>query len=161
MSAVAGVDHPEEDAEAEVALLSRGITVSTRVERVSSGVIVVRPSAGDFVDQAVAAVGDRAEVFWSTGGETRALPVEVLAVEPGPALRWRLQVTGPAEVGQRRTAVRARVPLPVELGFGSHAMTAETTDLSEAGIRVALDGFGIPPKAGPRSTSPSPWTTGR
>src|SRR3954468_6320453 len=129
MSAVARVDHPEEDAEAEVTLTSRGISVSTRVEQVSSGVIVVRPSAGDFVDRVVVSVGDRAEVFWNVGGETRALPAEVLAVEPGAAPRWRLQVTGPPEVSQRRGAVRARVALPVELGFGSYAMTAETTDL--------------------------------
>src|SRR3954447_6557429 len=148
MSAVARVDHPEEDAEAEVTLTSRGISVSTRVEQVSSGVIVVRPSAGVLVDRGVASVGARAEVFWNVGGETRALPAEVLAVEPGAAPRWRLQVTGPPEGSQRRGGVGARVALPVELGFGSYAMTAETTDLSEAGIRVSVDGFGIPPEAG-------------
>jgi hypothetical protein len=148
MSAAAEVDHPEEDSEAEVTLTARGISVSTRVERVSTGVIVVRPSAGDFVDQMVASAGDRAEVFWNAGGETRALPAEVLTVEPGATPRWRLRVTGPAATSQRRTAVRARVALPVDLGFGSYEMTAETTDLSEAGIRLSVDGFGIPPEAG-------------
>jgi hypothetical protein len=148
MSALAGVDHPEEQSEAEVTLTSRGISVSTRVELVSSGVIVVRPSAGDFVDRVVASVGDRAEVFWNADGEIRALPAEVLAVEPGAALRWRLQVTGPAEVSQRRTAVRARLALPVELGFGGYEMSGETADLSEAGLRVSVDGFGLPPETG-------------
>jgi hypothetical protein len=148
MSALAGVDHPEEQSEAEVTLISRGISVSTRVELVSSDVIVVRPSAGDFVERVVASVGDRAEVFWNSDGEIRALPAEVLAVEPGAALRWRLQVTGPAEVSQRRPAVRARIALPVELGFGSYEMSGETADLSEAGLRVAVDGFGIPPETG-------------
>src|SRR3954465_7748699 len=112
MSTVAGVDHPEEDAEAEVTLTSRGISVSTRVQQVSAGVIVVRPSTGDFVDRGVASVGDRAEVFWNAGGGPRALPAEGLAGESGAAPRWRLQVTGPPEASQRRGAVRARVALP-------------------------------------------------
>jgi PilZ domain len=148
MSAVAGVDHPEEQTEAEVTLTARGISVSTRVELVSSGVLVVRPSVGDYVEQVVASVGDRAEVFWSAAGETRALPAEVLAVEPGAAVRWRLRMTGPAEVSQRRLAVRARLALPVELGFGSYEVSGETADVSEAGMRIVLDGFGIPPEAG-------------
>jgi PilZ domain len=148
MTGQPGVDHPEEQTEAEVTLTARGISVSTRVELVSSGVLVVRPSVGDYVEQVVASVGDRAEVIWSAAGQTRALPAEVLAVEPGAAVRWRLRMTGPAEVSQRRLAVRARLALPVELGFGSFEVSGETADVSEAGMRVGLDGFGIPPEAG-------------
>jgi hypothetical protein len=145
-----GVDHPEEQSEAEVTLTGRGISVSTRVEFAGSGVISVRPSVGEYVEQVVAAIGDRVEVFWKAGEETRALPAEVLSVEQGAAPRWRLQITGPAEVSQRRQAVRGRIVLPVEVGYGSAEMTGETVDLSEAGMRVTCDGFGVPPEAGSR-----------
>jgi hypothetical protein len=143
-----GVDHPEEQSEAEVMLTGRGISVSTRVEFVGDGVLTVRPSVSEFVEQVVVATGDRVEVFWKSGEETRTLPAEVLQVEQGAAPRWRLQITGPAEVSQRRTAVRARVALPVEIGYGSVELTGETVDLSEAGMRAACDGFGAPPEAG-------------
>jgi hypothetical protein len=150
MTSVPGVDHPEEQSEAEVTLVGRGISVSTRVEFVNDGVIVVRPSVSEFVEQVVAATADRVEIFWKAGDETRGLPAEVLQVEQGAVVRWRLQITGEAEVSQRRKAVRARVALPVEIGFGSYELNGETVDLSEAGMRAACDGFGVLPENGTR-----------
>ncbi|MGY1601917.1 flagellar brake protein [Geodermatophilus sp. SYSU D00815] len=143
-----GVDHPEEQSEAEVTLSSRGVSVSTRVEVVGSGSLAVRPSVGEYVEQVVVTEGDAVEVFWICGDETRALPAEVVAVEHGAAPRWRLRTTGPAEVTQRRTAVRARLALPVEVGYGSVEVEGESVDLSEAGLRVAAEGFGVPPETG-------------
>jgi c-di-GMP-binding flagellar brake protein YcgR len=57
-------------------------------------------------------------------------------------------MTGPAEVTQRRKAVRGRVVVPVEVGLGSLELKGESGDLSEDGARVNLDGFGVPPEAG-------------
>jgi hypothetical protein len=148
MTGEPGVDHPAEQSEAEVTLTGRGISVSSRVEFVGEGVLTVRPSVGDYVQQIVAAVGDRVEVFWKAGEETRALPAEVLQAEGGAAPRWRLQVTGPSEVSQRRQAVRGRVSLPLEIGYGSAEITGETVDLSENGIRAQCEGFGLPPEPG-------------
>jgi hypothetical protein len=148
MTGEPGVDHPEEQSEAEVTLTSRGISVSTRVEFVGDGVISVRPSVGDYVQHVVVTVGDSVEVFWKSGEDTRALPAEVLSVDAGAAPRWRLQVTGPAEISQRRQAVRGRLSVPLEIGYGSVEMTGETVDLSENGMRAAADGFGIPPEPG-------------
>lgn len=150
MTSGPGVDHPEEQTEAEVTLTDRGISVSTRVELVNGDYLTVRPSVGDYVEQAVATVGDRAEVFWMSGGETRTLPAEVIAAEGAPVVRWRLRATGPAEVSQRRHAVRARLTLPVLVGHWTVELGGETVDLSEAGLRVACDGMGVPPEAGTR-----------
>jgi len=150
MTGEPGVDHPEEQSEAEVTLTGRGISVSTRVEFVGDGVISVRPSVGEYVEQVVASAGDRVEVFWKAGEETRALPAEVLTADAGAAPRWRLQITGPSEISQRRQAVRGRVSLPLEIGYGSSELTGETVDLSENGMRAAADGFGVPPEPGSR-----------
>jgi c-di-GMP-binding flagellar brake protein YcgR len=78
----------------------------------------------------------------------RSAPAEITAVEQGAVLRWRLRLTGPAEVTQRRNHVRSRVVLPVVLGIGSMEFEAQTADLSEAGTRVGLDGFGLLPDHG-------------
>ena len=148
MTSVPGIDHPEEQSQAEVTLTSRGVSVSTRVEFVGEGVIVVRPSVSEYVEQVVVQPGDAVEVFWKGPEDTRALPAQVLDVEHGTVIRWRLQITGEAEVSQRRTAVRARVVVPVEVGHGSLELSGETVDLSEAGMRAAVDGLGIEPEAG-------------
>jgi hypothetical protein len=148
MTSVPGVDHPEEQSEADVALTGRGISVSTRVEFVNDGVIVVRPSVGEYVQQLVVVVGNEVEVFWKGPEDQRMVPARVVGVEQGAVIRWRLEMTGEAEVSQRRKAVRARVVVPIEAGYGSVEMTGETVDLSENGMRATLEGFGIPPEPG-------------
>jgi hypothetical protein len=148
MTSVPGLDHPEEQGEASITLVGRGVTVSSRVELVASGVISVRPSVGEFHEGAVAQVGDQVEVFWKGPEDTRTLPAQVLSVEQGAVVRWRLQITGEAEVTQRRTAVRGRVHVPVEAGMGSIELKGETIDLSENGLRANFEGFGAPPEPG-------------
>jgi hypothetical protein len=148
MTSVPGVDHPEEQGEASITLVGRDISVSSRVELVASGVISVRPSVGEFFDQSVVHIGDQVEVFWKGREDTRSLPAQVLSVEQGAVVRWRLQITGPAEVTQRRSAVRGRVSVPVEAGLGSVELKGETIDLSENGLRANFEGFGVPPEAG-------------
>jgi PilZ domain len=148
MTSVPGVDHPQEHGEAEITLVDRGISVSSRVELVADGVLSVRPSVGDFAEQAVARVGDRVDVFWKGPEDTRSVPAEVLGVEQGAVVRWRLQITGEAEVTQRRTAVRGRLTVPIEAGVGSIELKGETIDLSENGLRASFEGFGMLPEPG-------------
>ena len=148
MTSVPGVDHPEEQTEAEVTLVGRGVSVSSRVEVVQNEFISVRPSVGEFVDQMVVTVGDVVEVFWKTEDAQRALPAEVTDVEQGAVVRWRLRATGPAELSQRRKAVRGRVTVPVVAEYGAIDLKGTTVDISEAGLRAEFDGFGAPPEAG-------------
>jgi hypothetical protein len=148
MTSVPGIDYPEEQREADVMLTGRGISVNTRVEIVNDDVVVVRPSASDYFDSVVVAVGNEVEVYWRGPEDQRMVPATVLGVEQGAVLRWRLQITGEAEVSQRRKAVRARVTTPVEVGISSFEMTGESVDLSENGMRVGVDGVGVPPESG-------------
>jgi hypothetical protein len=148
MTSVPGVDHPVEQTEAEVTLTGRGISVTARVEVVHDGVISLRPSVGEFVEQVVVKVGDAVEVFWKGEENQRSVPAEVIDVEQGALIRWRLRITGPAENSQRRKAVRGRVHVPVEAEYGAVDLKGATVDLSEAGLRAEFEGFGAPPEAG-------------
>jgi hypothetical protein len=143
-----GIDHPEVDGEAQVSLPGRGITVSSRVESVDGDVLALRPSVGEFVDQSVVGQGTVVEVQWQRPDDQRVAPAEVVVVEAGAVLRWRLRMTGPAEVTQRRKAVRGRVVVPVEVGLGNMELKGESGDLSEDGARIMLDGFGMQPEPG-------------
>ena len=143
-----GIDTPLVDGEAHVSLPGRGITVSSRVEAVDGDALVLRPSVGEFVGQTLVAVGSAVEVQWQRPQEMRSAPGEITAVEQGTLLRWRLRLTGPAELTQRRNRVRSRIVLPIGVGIGTMDFEAETADLSEAGARVSLDGFGILPDHG-------------
>jgi c-di-GMP-binding flagellar brake protein YcgR len=148
MTSVPGVDHPVEQTEAEVTLIGRGISVSSRVEVVQNEFISVRPSVGEFVEQVVVKVGDVVEIFWKTEDAQRAMPAEVTDVEQGAIIRWRMRATGPAEPSQRRKAVRGRVNVPVTAEYGSVDLKGTTIDLSEAGLRAEFEGMGAPPEAG-------------
>jgi hypothetical protein len=148
MTSVPGVDHPAEQGEAQVTLVGSGVSVSSRVEHVGAGVMSVRPSVGSYVDDFVVEVGDRVDVFWKGPEDTRSLPAEVLSVEHGAFVRWRLQITGEAEVTQRRTAVRGKLKVEVEAGVGAVELKGETVDLSENGVRANFEGFGLPPEPG-------------
>ena len=148
MTSVPGVDHPEEQTEAEITLTGRGVSVSSRVEVVQNEFISVRPSVGEFVEQVVVKVGDVVEVFWKTEEAQRALPAVITDVETGAVVRWRMRSDGPAEPSQRRKAVRGRISVQVVAGYGSIELKGETIDLSEAGLRAEFEGLGAPPEAG-------------
>ncbi|TFV63605.1 UNVERIFIED_ORG: PilZ domain-containing protein [Bacillus sp. AZ43] len=148
MTGVPGVDHPEEQTEAEITLTGRGVSVSSRVEVVHDGHVTVRPSVSEFVDQVVVKVGDAVEVFWTSEDSQRSLPAEVTDVESGAVVRWRLRATGPAEISQRRKAVRGRITVPVIAEYSAIELRGETADISEAGLRAEFQGLGAPPEAG-------------
>lgn len=148
MTSTPGVDHPEEQTEATVDVAGRNVSVSSRVEFVGEGVVMVRPSVGDYVDQDVVQVGDHVAVFWQGPDAMRSVPAQVLSVDHGAFVRWRLQILGPAEQTQRRGAVRGRVVVPVEIGHSAYDLRGETVDLSEAGVRVMVDSLGLEPEPG-------------
>jgi hypothetical protein len=148
MSSLPGTETPAEQTEAEVRLSGTDVAVSARVEVVHEGVLSVRPSTGEFVEGSLVECGDAVEVYWRSHEGLRMLPAEVLDVQEGAVVRWRLTATGPAEHGQRRAAVRVRVVLPVAAGLGSVELSGETLDVSEAGIRVVVEGFGLRPDVG-------------
>jgi hypothetical protein len=145
---VPGVDHPMEQDEADVTLAAHDISINSRVEFVGEGVITVRPSAGEYVQQTVVAPGDSVEVYWKGLETRRMLPAVVLEVETGAVVRWRLRIAGPAEDSQRRTAVRGRLVVPVTAGHGAVDLVGETVDISENGLRAQFDGFGALPDPG-------------
>jgi PilZ domain len=148
MAAEPGVDHPAEQSEAEITLVGRGVSVSSRVEVVHGEALTVRPSVSEFVDQVVVKVGDAVEVFWNGDDTPRMLPATVTDVETGAVVRWRMQATGPSEPRQRREAVRGRIKVPVVAGHGAIDLHGETLDLSEAGLRAEFEGMGAPPESG-------------
>jgi hypothetical protein len=148
MTSTPGVDHPEEQSEATVDLPGRNVSVSTRVELVSEGVVTVRPSVSDFAGQDVVAIGERVAVYWQGPDAMRSVPAQVLSVDHGAFVRWRLQILGEAEQTQRRGAVRGRVVVPVEVGHSAYDLRGETVDLSEAGVRAMVDALGLEPEPG-------------
>jgi hypothetical protein len=145
-----GVDHPMQDSEAEISTAARSLSVSARVESSGDTAVVVRPSAGDFVEGTVVRVGEQVSVFWMGPEGGRSLMAEVTTVERGAVPRWHLAVTSPAEETQRRTAVRARVSLPVVVAVNGVDLEGETLDFSEAGCRTVVEAYGNAPLPGAR-----------
>jgi hypothetical protein len=141
------LDRPEESGSADVTLVTRGVTVTAGVEISSTALVVVRPSIGPPRTDTVQ-VGDPVELYWIGGQEERTLAGTVTSVEGGPAPRWHLKVAGQAERSQRRKAVRARVQLPLLIPWAGAQMEGTTVDLSEAGMRALMDGWGVPMEAG-------------
>ena len=142
------LDRPEESGSADVTLISRGVTVTACVELSSTGLVVVRPSVDTPTNANSVQPGDAVELYWVGGQEERTLRGAVSAVEAGPEPRWHLAVTGQAERSQRRQAVRARVQIPVIIPWAGAQMEGSTVDLSEAGMRALMDGWGVPMESG-------------
>jgi hypothetical protein len=141
------LDRPEESGFADVTLVSKGITVTASVEVSSTGLVVVRPSAEGPSTDAIQ-VGDPVELYWVGGEEERTLGGTVSAIEGGPEPLWHLKVSGQAERSQRRKAVRGRVEVPVLIPWAGAQMEGSTVDLSEAGMRALMDGWGVPMEPG-------------
>jgi hypothetical protein len=142
-----GVDRPEVSTQADVTLVSRGITVTACVTRSDEFAFVVSPVGVDDTWQDSIKPGDRVEVYWVSGYEERTLPARVAAVDHSGEPYWHLQPTGPAERSQRRRAVRAAVEVPVVLPWSGGLLRGTTIDLSEGGTKVLVDGWGLPPES--------------
>jgi hypothetical protein len=142
------VNRPPESSEADVTLVARGITVTACVDISNEYALVVRPNGEGSAWKESVKPGDPVEVFWIGGYEERTLPARISEVDTGEDPRWHLAATGPAERSQRRKAVRARVELPVILPWAGGELTGSTVDVSEAGMRALVDGWGLPPESG-------------
>jgi hypothetical protein len=141
---------PHESSRADVTLVARGITVTAAVDVSTEFTIVVRPDGESTAWKTSVKDGDSVELYWVGAEEERTLPAKIIDVEPGDEVRWHLVPTGPAARSQRRKAVRGRVALPVYLPWADGQLVGETVDLSEAGLRALVDGWGIPPEPGTR-----------
>jgi c-di-GMP-binding flagellar brake protein YcgR len=142
------VDRPEERSEADVTLITRGITVAARVEVSQEHLLVVCPAGEGTTWKTSVRAGDPVEVYWVGGHEERTLKATISEVEEGVEPRWYLAVAGPAQRSQRRKAVRARVELPVMMPWAGATLVGKTVDVSEAGMRALVDGWGLPPEPG-------------
>jgi len=146
-------DRPGAGTEVQLTPVTRGVSLAGSVDRLDGetlvgSTLVVRPSAPELAEAWGIGPGDKIEVFWRTRGVGRALPAAVVAVLPGDDACWEMGVVGPAEPSQRRQAVRADVQLPARVTVAGTATVGETVDLSEAGCRVVVDGWGLPPEPG-------------
>jgi hypothetical protein len=141
---------PHESSRADVTLVARGITVTAAVDSSTEFTIVVRPDGEGTAWKTSVKDGDPVALYWVGEEEERTLPARIVEVELGEEVRWHLAPTGPAERSQRRKAVRARLTAPVYLPWLDGQLVGETVDLSEAGVRVLVDGWGLPPEAGTR-----------
>jgi hypothetical protein len=154
MTGEPGTDYPEIGSEVHIWLEDREVATRSWVVARDGDVLVLHPSVSDVpsvsndVEQPRVTVGDGVEVFWQRPEDQRAAPAEVEAVEEGPPVRWRLRRTGPAEVTQRRRAVRGRIVAPVELDVDGVTVRGETSDISEYGARVTAEGAGPLPETG-------------
>lgn len=136
------LDRPEESSSADVTLVTRGITVTARVELSSTGLVVVQPSGeGATWKTDVVQLRDPVELYWIGGQEERTLPGTVAEIEGGEEPRWHITVDGPAERSQRRSSVRARIAVPVLIPWADGQLTGTTIDLSEGGMRALVDGW--------------------
>ena len=147
-------DRPRMSTSADVTLVSRGVTVTARVELASAEIVVVGQNAGgtEWLAGSVAA-NDPAELYWIGGTEEWTLAGTVVEVEDGNSPRWHIAVDGPAERSQRRRAVRGRVQIPVLIPWAGALMTGTTVDLSEGCMRALMDGWGVPPEPATPATA--------
>ena len=148
-----GDSRPTAGTEVQVTPLRKGISLTGSVATIvgatlADSKLVIRADAPELAKAWGIKAGDRVEVFWRELGVGLALPTQVVADLPEDGARWELRVTGPAEHSQRRQAVRAGVQRPIRVHVDGTDTVGETADLSEAGCRVMVDGWGLPPEPG-------------
>lgn len=141
-------NRPTELSETDITLVTRGITIRASVVRSSPTALVLRPVTETYARTVGVKVGDPVELFWRSDVQEMMLPAQVDAVEDDGSLSWNLAVTGEAQQSKRRKAVRATVELPVRMRIHDVEVGGETVDLSEAGLRAIVDGWGLPPEPG-------------
>ena len=101
-------------------------------------IVVAEPTASGAPSPA-GLVGRRGELVWADSEGSRALPVELTAVQHATVPLWHFRAVGPPVVNQRRTAVRVPMNLPVQLRGSKRAVVGATLDISEAGLRCLVD----------------------
>jgi c-di-GMP-binding flagellar brake protein YcgR len=144
------MDRPQQSSKADVTLVARGITVTACVVVSNELALVIVPTRDGTTPNMTVKPGDPVELFWIGGFEELTLPAKIRQVEEGEEPRWHLAPTGPVARSQRRRAVRAWVELPVLIPWAGGTLKGNTLDLSEAGMRVLVDGWGLLPERGVR-----------
>lgn len=147
------LERPDVSTSADVTLVTRGVTVPTVVEAADADRVVVRPVGDPALWRGGVPAGEAAELYWVGGHDELTLRAVVAHAEAsdGEGPRWTLSAHGPAERSQRRKAVRARVQVPVLMPWAGAQLTGTTVDLSEAGMRARMDGWGVPLEPGTTS----------
>jgi PilZ domain len=102
--------------------------------------IVVAQPASSGAPSSAGLVGRRAQLVWADPGGSRALPVELSAVQHAAVPLWHFRAVGPPVMDQRRAAVRVPLHLPVQLRTSRRAIAGATLDVSEVGLRCLVDG---------------------
>jgi hypothetical protein len=138
---------PQRDADIEFTLVTRGITIPSQVEQSGESGLVLRPHLSALLHTIAVRPGEAVEVYWQGAEDEQTLPARISEVEDA-AERLHLTPTGPARRSQRRRAVRAAIELPVLVKVAGVPLFGRTVDLSEAGLRAVVDGWGLPPEPG-------------
>ena len=102
--------------------------------------IVVTEPASSGAPSPSGLVGRRAQLVWTEVEGSRALPVELSAVQHAAVPLWHFRAVGPPVVEQRRAAVRVPLRLPVQLRTWRRAVAGATLDVSEVGLRCLVEG---------------------
>jgi c-di-GMP-binding flagellar brake protein YcgR len=139
---------PRPDAGVEFTLVNRGITIPSHVESATESQVVLRTDLQAYLRKLGVRPGEAVEVYWQGAEEEQTLPAQITELEHADDVRLLLAVTGPPRLSQRRKAVRAQLEVPVLVNHEGTQLYGETFDLSEAGVRVVVDGWGLPPAPG-------------
>jgi hypothetical protein len=149
MATMSSTGHPAYDTVTEVRF---GDTGSARVCWVAASdarrLVLAAPADGG---QPLPAPrpGDRASVMWMGHEGLRALPVELVGVQPALVPLWHFRRTGPEVPAQRRSSVRVDLHVPIQVTDNGRPMAGTTLDLSEGGVRCQVEAAGpILPRRG-------------
>lgn len=136
---------PEQKTVVDVVGVEDGRVTTSFLEKISGDEIILTLPR-DREDRPVRPKpGTRLELVWKDPDGLLALPVQVLASDSATELRVRR--AGSTAPGQRRSAVRAPLVLPVQLVRGQDHLSGLTIDISEGGLRCVLDAAGATPAA--------------
>ncbi len=102
--------------------------------------IVVAEPASSGAPSSAGLLGRRGKLVWADVEGSRALPVELSAVQQAAVPLWHFRALGPPVMDQRRAAVRVAMHLPVQLRTSRRAIAGATLDVSEVGLRCLVDG---------------------
>src|SRR3954454_10868476 len=130
---------PEKKMAVDVIGIQDGRITSSVVQEASGDEVVLVLLPRDGNDPVSPEPGTRLELVWKDTEGLVALPVEVVLGERAAGSVLRVRRTGPTTPGQRRSAVRSPLTLPVEVTRGNDQLSGLTVDLSEGGLRCVLD----------------------
>jgi len=131
--------HPTTSTPAEVRFGVPGSGFAGLVAASSRHRIVVAQPASSAAPSSSGLIGRRAKLVWADDNGSRALAVELSAVQLAAVPLWHFRALGPAVVDQRRAAVRVPLHLPVQLRTVEGVVSGATLDVSEVGLRCLVD----------------------